>query len=209
MSSSNIQSPSEKIRNLVHLIENDFLDGRPFYRQFIYYIRKKYPAVWSDKDDIWQEVFLKLTDENSHSMQDYSGNVDLTIPLNEDVQLSSYIMSRLIFKSIDFFRKKQRYQQTFSEWTYEHDDKSFSLFETIIAHEDGLSKLIDQENLQRAITVFDSLAEHERDILYYRYSENLNYDTIAQKLGILAGTVRSRLYRIKEKFKDKYKEITQ
>ena len=196
-----IQTPEEKIRNLVHLLEDDFQHNQPFYIRSFHYIQRRFSRS-VEFDDIWQEVLSKLTDENSQAMKAYSGDVDPDVPLIRNKHLSSYITQCLIFKSIDSVRKRKKHPPTFSEWVYTNigDEDPFSYIDKHIILEN--EHIWEQDYLDKVSMTLDNLTESDKSILYYRYFDVMDYNTIAQKLNIPVGTVRSRLFRAKERLKE-------
>ncbi|MBO5036188.1 MAG: RNA polymerase sigma factor [Clostridia bacterium] len=53
----------------------------------------------------------------------------------------------------------------------------------------------------------DRLADKEKQILYLYFFKDLSQETIAQKLALPIGTVKSRLYYAKQKFKQNYPHL--
>lgn len=67
-----------------------------------------------------------------------------------------------------------------------------------------VSSLIADQEMVRAIIA--SLPEQQREVLVLREYDQLDYDEIAERLGVPVGTVRSRLARAREEFNTRLRE---
>ena len=63
---------------------------------------------------------------------------------------------------------------------------------------------LEEENSQKMIikTAIESLSEHQREIIFLKYSEGLNYDDISIVLDIDVASVRTLLYRTLKRMKE-------
>ena len=82
-----MQSVSEKIERFAEKISNDAGRGFPFYNQFINLAKKRYGLRKEDAEDVWQNVCLRLTAENSQSMETYRNDIN-NMSFKEDRRFS-------------------------------------------------------------------------------------------------------------------------
>jgi RNA polymerase sigma-70 factor (ECF subfamily) len=68
------------------------------------------------------------------------------------------------------------------------------------------TKIHSDEKLESIWNVINSLADEYRQVIYLRFSADLDYKEIAESLKIPIGTVRSRLHRGLKAVKDKLQE---
>ena len=68
------------------------------------------------------------------------------------------------------------------------------------------TKVHSDEKLESIWNVINSLADEYRQVIYLRFSADLDYKEIAESLKIPIGTVRSRLHRGLKAVKDKLQE---
>lgn len=95
---------------------------------------------------------------------------------------NSWIVRILINECIDFLRKKK-------------DDLSF---------DEEIDRNYISKNYEETIDLLDTLSrlsEDERELIYLRYFEGLNYSEISDRQEIKLGTVKSRLHRSMDKLK--------
>jgi RNA polymerase sigma-70 factor (ECF subfamily) len=52
--------------------------------------------------------------------------------------------------------------------------------------------------------VLQELAPEDRELLVLKHLEGLTYGELAQRLGVPAGTVMSRLYHARRRFREKF-----
>lgn len=68
----------------------------------------------------------------------------------------------------------------------------------IISYEDPEEYVINEERKKRLKDAIDKLEPYQREIIFLRYYDELDYEKISEILGIPVGTVKSRLARAKE-----------
>jgi len=129
-----------------------------------------------------------------------------------------------VFKNIDKFRA----ESSLKTWLYKiarnftinrikylkvrKSDKHNSIENTkekypnydIKVNENPLSNLQIKESNELIQKVLSSLKPNDRDIIILRDLKELNYDEISEILEVSLGTVKSRLFRAREKFKLEY-----
>lgn len=140
------------------------------------------------------ERFVYYKVSNKEDAQDIIQETCLTASLKfESLRDQSLFKAWLIRiannKCNDYFRKKAKYETV-----------SFDLLADF-----DLAENYTDNNLQLAVKeTFEQLEETDRQILCLFYLKNLSQKEISQILKIPVGTVKSRLYYAKEKFKAMY-----
>jgi RNA polymerase sigma-70 factor (ECF subfamily) len=150
------------------------------FKMSVYFLIFKMVKNEEDSEDLTIEVFSKVF-------------------FNLDMYTETHSFSTWLFKiasnhAIDFLRKKKnqhnpiKIDQTLDEetnWFFEiaSNDPNPEIMMVIKQNEDVLKNLIDV------------LPEDIRIIMEMRFFEELSYKEIAEKLGIVIGTVKARIFR--------------
>lgn len=100
-------------------------------------------------------------------------------------------------------------------WFRRKRDQSFSIDQPVSAdtditledfmsseHENPSQAAIAQEFVDRVASCMQDLSEQHREVLVLRNIENMSYDSIAARLGLSVGTVKSRIARGRERLRD-------
>lgn len=140
--------------------------------------------------DLTQEVFLKVFRKIKNYEHTYS--------------FYTWLYRITVNCCIDFLRRKKRHIQGISLSGNIHDDSSEAGKEQDIPDhtfipEDALVNKELSEVLQAAI---NQLSEKLRSIIILKEVEGFSYDEIAEVLECSRGTVKSRLFRARERLKD-------
>jgi RNA polymerase sigma-70 factor (ECF subfamily) len=97
---------------------------------------------------------------------------------------------------IDFLRSRGR--GTAASLTVENDDEELEELELPDQRFDP-QKELERRELRRAVQAgLESLSEDAREIVILRELEGLSYAEIGDRLGLEAGTVKSRLFRARK-----------
>lgn len=129
----------------------------------------------SEADDVLQEVYLTAFQKFGQ--------------LKNKDSFKAWIISIARNKCNDFFRQKAgRMEIPMEEITVnELSDSKYGITETLVVRE-----------------TLDLLDDKDRQILYLFFWKELSQAEIAKCLNLPLGTVKSRLYHAKQKFKDRY-----
>lgn len=161
--------------------KEEFLNLMQEHRKIIFKICNSYCKNKSDREDIGQEIVFQLW----KSFDSY----------NSELKFSTWMYRVALNVAISFYRKDKRYADTISldehliEISAEEDlsgetEKNFSLLQQFIN---------ELKELDRALMIL--------------YLEEKNYKEIAEILGITETNVATKINRIKEKIKHKFKKI--
>ena len=69
--------------------------------------------------------------------------------------------------------------------------------------ESNEEEIYRKQIMDDVMAILDTLPAHEREIIYMREFEQLSLDAIAKTLSCPVGTIKSRLYRVKAKIREK------
>ena len=202
-----MQTTCEKIKILAAKVEKDFRDNSPFYNRFISLARDRYRLKREDAEDVWQNVFLRLTSENSSAMQRYRYEIDETIPIKNDQCLTGYIMIILFNECRDQVRKlkanKRRICNVSLSSLIEEDPGLLTATKKTTYN--CMDDLIKKEESTRITELIRTLDAELETVLKLHYFNGMKYEEIASSLEMPIGTVKSRMNRAKRKMIESYK----
>lgn len=138
--------------------------------------------------------YVKFKVSNPYDAEDIIQNVCLSAMMKFDslqnrANFKAWLISIANHKCNDYYREKAKNMEISLE----------SLSESVLTT--GRFGITQQSIVRDTI---NELGDHEKQILYLYFFKNLSQKDIAQQLDIPIGTVKSRLYYAKEKFKQHY-----
>ena len=149
------------------------------YQKQIYNLTLRYVSSPEDAADLTQESFLRAF----RSLESFRG----------DSRFSVWMYRLTTNVCIDFLRSRGR--GTASSLTVENDDEELELPDQRFDPQ----KELERRELRRAVQAgLESLSEDAREIVILRELEGLSYAEIGDRLGLEAGTVKSRLFRARK-----------
>lgn len=83
------------------------------------------------------------------------------------------------------------------------DEESF--YEQLTDDIDIEDEIVNNEKAEEVRVVLNSLKEEYKALLIFKYEMDLSYREISLLLGINEGTVKTYLYRVRNKFKEEWK----
>jgi RNA polymerase sigma-70 factor (ECF subfamily) len=138
-------------------------------------------------EDMAQEVFLRLFRALPH--------------FRGDAQLSTFLYRIVVNVVNDEFRDRQKARMTSSI----EDEAARGLAHSAA----GPAVLAERAQVQQAVDgALQQLSPHDRAILTLHYQEGRSYEEIAVILDLPMGTVKTHLYRARERLKLMMKEWT-
>jgi RNA polymerase sigma-70 factor (ECF subfamily) len=152
------------------------------YEERVFRLLSRYSRDHAEVEDLAQEVFVKVF-RKLHTFQ-------------QDASLYTWIYRIAVNTANDHFSRHSRRQlrlvgdEEILENRSDHDV------------EGTVTPLLDAERREVTRQIVNSLPEKYRTILVLREFEDLSYTDMAEVLGISIGTVESRLFRARQRFKE-------
>ena len=152
------------------------------YQKQIYNLTLRYVSSPEDAADLTQEAFLRAF----RSLSSFRG----------DSRFSVWMYRLTTNICIDFLRSRGR--GSASSLTVENEDEEIEEIDVPDARFEP-QKELERRELQRAVREgLESLSDDAREIVILRELEGLSYAEIGERLGLEAGTVKSRLFRARK-----------
>jgi RNA polymerase sigma-70 factor (ECF subfamily) len=137
-------------------------------------------------EDLAQEVFLRLFRALPH--------------FRKQAQVSTFLYRIMVNVVNDEFRRRQKARLA----SPIEDQES-----TLAHHAPGPLALLEQSRMEEAVDeALLRLDSYDRAILTLHYQEDRSYEDIAAILSVPLGTVKTHLYRARERLKGMMKEWT-
>ena len=160
------------------------------YQKQIYNLTLRYVSSPEDAADLTQEAFLRAY----RSLDSFRG----------DSRFSVWLYRLTTNICIDFLRSRGR--GSASSLTVENEDEEIEELDVPDERFEP-QKELERRELQRAVRDgLASLSEDAREIVVLRELQGLSYAEIGERLGLEAGTVKSRLFRARKTLCDYLRE---
>ncbi len=144
------------------------------YIKILYnYILVKIPSK-EDAEDVFQETFICIWSNISS--------------FNQDSSFKTWTIGIARRKIADFYRKYYK----------NNDNVNFDQAEDYLYQEDPSEDLVKEIDLEKSIS---NLKPSDRELLYLIFNAQLSYSEIEGITGIPKGTIKSRVFHIKNKLK--------
>ena len=142
-----------------------------------------YSVVGNAEDvlDVSQEVFLKVY----KSLNSFKG----------DSEFSTWLYRIAKNTALDFVRKRKA--NTVSIDSSGEESEGFDIPDDNISASPE-KKALQNEGVQKLYDAMEQLSEEHREIIILRDLNDYSYEEIAERLGLEAGTVKSRLHRARD-----------
>lgn len=171
-------------------IVKDILDGNTHsfqklmdrYFDIIYYTLLKMVYSRKEAEELTSEVFSKAFQNLSSYSDKYA--------------FSTWLFSIATHRGIDYIRRKKANTVTIEEESKD-EYESVVLASDSKQHPDEL--LIQQQIASELRLLVNELKPFWHDLIEMRYYKELSYEEIAARLDMPMGTVKSQLYRAKQK----------
>jgi len=138
-----------------------------------------------DADDLASDVFLLFTEQH------LTGKIDIP-----DDKVRPWLISASKNKFNEYIRKQTKFGNIVDIDSLEENlDISYEQ-----EHEDLLFERLTKENID--LQIIAQLSDDEKKLLHMIKNEKLDYDEIAQILGIKVTAARERVSRLKKKIKN-------
>ncbi len=161
-----------------------------YQRMIISYVNR----LINNKDEAWnisQEVFISVF----RNIDKFRGESSLKTWLFRITR--NYTINKLKYLNV---RKSNKHS------SIEYIKERYPNYDLPV-NENPFTKLKKKEALELLDLALSNLKEKDREIIILRDLNELNYDEISKILDLSLGTVKSRLFRAREKLKKSYKNI--
>ncbi|ETP70133.1 RNA polymerase sigma factor [Planomicrobium chinense] len=156
------------------------------YNRYIYHLCLKLTRNKAEAEDLMQEVWLKVVRYESS--------------IQEVDHLKAWLTTICMNTFRDRYRKNVRRSKHVA---YQPEGLDVSLLDLIPSDEAGVSEILEQQDvsvmIRHKISELDSI--YRTTILYF-YVHQLSLIEIAEAMKVSIGTVKSRLFRGKQRLKD-------
>ena len=153
------------------------------YRERVFRLLSRFTRDWAETEDLAQEVFVKVF-RKLHTFQ-------------QDSAFYTWLYRITVNTATDQMARRKRRRLHLVE-----DNTSLDRGEPESGYGGAAQPLMEQEVREVTRTVLDKLPEKYRSILILREYEDLSYTEMAEVLGCSIGTVESRLFRARKRFKE-------
>lgn len=169
------------IRSILAGKKDDFVHLEKKYRSLIKFLIRKMVKDEDDVDDLMQETFIKAYNALPGFQFEYT--------------FSSWIYRIASNTCIDFMRKKRFVTVSLNAKPGDEDDSELEIVDSEPTPDNDM---INRERTKLLETVIENLPPNYRDVILLRHREEMDYQEIADKLGIPLGTVKAHLFRARK-----------
>ena len=156
------------------------------YQTYVYNVSVGMLCNNEDAADITQETFLRIH-RNLHRFRGESS-------------FSTWLYRVAVNLCITELRRRQRSRFQFLE-ELQHDDDTPMHEEPVVSPAEAVEQ---EEDRQAVRDVLNTLPPDYRAIMVLRHFQQMAYDEIAEVLGLTLGQVKTRLFRARKLFKDRF-----
>ena len=147
---------------------------------------------YDDSFDVSQEVFLKLY----HCIDSFKG----------ESSFSSWLYRIAKNAALDFLRLEKKHRTLSLDAENEDGEKIIADIPDSSGKNDPEKALLHTERKAILYAALDELSDEHKEILLLRDINGYSYEEVGARLGLEAGTVKSRLFRAREALRKKLEE---
>lgn len=157
---------------------------------------KKYFANYISYEDAYQDGVVKILE----LLDNYKGGGKVSLECYLKYQLKFFYMQK-------FFKRKKETEKTFTKIYQTKDDETIEVLELIVDENADTQKEIETNELNKKIReIVSTLPQKQREVIEYKFYENLKNKEIAEKMKIKEDTVKEYYKIAKKKLKVKFVE---
>lgn len=157
---------------------------------------KKYFANYISYEDAYQDGVVKILE----LLESYKGGGKVSLECYLKYQLKFFYMQK-------FFKRKKENEKTFTKIYQTKDDETIEVLELIVDENADTQKEIETSELNKKVReIVYTLPQKQREVIEYKFYENLKNREIAEKMKIKEDTVKEYYKIAKKKLKDKFIE---
>ena len=157
---------------------------------------KKYFANYISYEDAYQDGVVKLLE----LLESYKGGGKVSLECYLKYQLKFFYMQK-------FFKRKKENEKTYTKIYQTKDDETIEVLELIVDENADTQKEIEKSEINKKVKeIVATLPQKQREVIEYKFYENLKNREIAEKMKIKEDTVKEYYKIAKKKLKDKFIE---
>lgn len=147
---------------------------------------------YDDSFDVSQEVFLKLY----HCIGSFKG----------ESSFSSWLYRIAKNAALDYLRREKKNRTVSIDAENEDGEKYIAEIPDVSGKNDPEKAALDSERRRILYAALEELSDEHKEILLLRDINGYSYEEVGERLGLEAGTVKSRLFRAREALRKKLEE---
>ena len=157
---------------------------------------KKYFANYISYEDAYQDGVVKLLE----LLESYKGGGKVSLECYLKYQLKFFYMQK-------FFKRKKENEKSYTKIYQTKDDETIEVLELVVDENADTQKEIETSEINKKVReIVATLPQKQREVIEYKFYENLKNREIAEKMKIKEDTVKEYYKIAKKKLKDKFIE---
>ena len=157
---------------------------------------RKYFANYISYEDAYQDGVVKLLE----LLESYKGGGKVSLECYLKYQLKFFYMQK-------FFKRKKENEKTYTKIYQTKDDETIEVLELVVDENADTQKEIEKSEINKKIReIVSTLPQKQREVIEYKFYENLKNRAIAERMKIKEDTVKEYYKIAKKKLKVKFVE---
>lgn len=157
---------------------------------------KKYFANYTNYEDAYQDGIVKILE----LLNSYVGGGKVSLECYLKYQLKFFYMQK-------FAKRKKETEKEFSKIYQTKDDETIEVLDLIVDENvDNEKQITENEICEKVKEIVNTLPKKQKQVIKYKFYENLKNKEIAEKMKIKEDTVKEYYKIAKKKLKIKFIE---
>ena len=157
---------------------------------------KKYFKNHTSYEDAYQDGVVKILE----LLESYVGGGKVSLECYLKYQLKFFYMQK-------FFKRKKETEKTYTKIYQSKDDETIEILELIVDKNADTQRDIETNELNKKVReIVSTLPQKQREVIEFKFYENLKNKEIAEKMKIKEDTVKEYYKIAKKKLKGKFLE---
>ena len=155
---------------------------------------KKYFANYISYEDAYQDGVVKILE----LLESYKGGGKVSLECYLKYQLKFFYMQK-------FFKRKKEIEKTYTKIYQTKDDETIEILELVVDENADTQKEIETSEMNKKVReIVATLPQKQREVIEYKFYENLKNREIADRMKIKEDTVKEYYKIAKKKLKVKF-----
>ena len=157
---------------------------------------KKYFANYISYEDAYQDGVVKILE----LLDSYKGGGKVSLECYLKYQLKFFYMQK-------FFKRKKENEKIYTKIYQTKDDETIEILELVVDENADTQKEIETSEMNKKVReIVSTLPQKQREVIEFKFYENLKNKEIAEKMKIKEDTVKEYYKIAKKKLKVKFVE---